>query len=251
MTQDKIKRIHRIYGLGLTVILIIIGALVILSCLDLYGGMRGSYTPEAIASHYQSVSIPIYIGIAGIVGGIILNMFLPLPRQRTKSLITPRETMLRMRQKVSGSPVKKEQKLRLLLIIVTSILFIALMIYPVIYLLTPGHFSREDPNPYVIKAAIVVFVPTLIGLAICWCCQLLLNASYKRETSINRDALISGHRSEKVQEVNNKFRFNMRWIQLPLILLAVFFIVIGVMNKGADDVLLKAVAICTECIGIG
>lgn len=251
MTQDKIKRIHRIYGLGLTVILIIIGALVILSCLDLYGGMRGSYTPEAIASHYQSVSIPIYIGIAGIVGGIILNMFLPLPRQRTKSLITPRETMLRMRQKVSGSPVKKEQKLRLLLIIVTSILFIALMIYPVIYLLTPGHFSREDPNPYVIKAAIVVFVPTLIGLAICWCCQLLLNASYKRETSIYRDALISGHRSEKVQEVNNKFRFNMRWIQLPLILLAVFFIVIGVMNKGADDVLLKAVAICTECIGIG
>lgn len=251
MTQDKIKRIHRIYGLGLTVILIIIGALVILSCLDLYGGVRGSYTSEAIASHYQSVSIPIYIGIAGIVGGIILNMFLPLPRQRTKSLITPRETMLRMRQKVSGLSVKKEQKLRLLLIIVTSILFIALMIYPVIYLLTPGHFSREDPNPYVIKAAIVVFVPTLIGLAICWCCQLLLNASYKRETSIYRDALISGHRSEKVQEVNNKFRFNMRWIQLPLILLAVFFIVIGVMNKGADDVLLKAVAICTECIGIG
>lgn len=251
MTQDKIKRIHRIYALGLSVILIIIGALVIFSCLHLYGGVRGSYTPEAIEAHFKSVSIPIYIGIVGIMGGIILNLLLPYPRQRVKSVITPRETMLRMRQKVSVPPVKKEQIFRQFLIVVTSILFIALLVYPVIYLLTPGHFSREDPNPYIIKAAIIAFIPTLIGLALCWCCQLLLNASYQRETSVYKCALINGQRSEKVLEAKNKPHFNIRWVQLPLILLAVIFIIIGVINKGADDVLLKAVAICTECIGIG
>ena len=129
MTEDKIKRIHRFYSWGLAVILIVVGVLVILSCLDLYGGVRGSYTPESIASHFRSVSIPIYIGVACIAGGIILNLFLPLPRQRAKSVIPPRETMLHMRQKVSVPPVKKEQKLRQLLIVVTTVLFIALMVF--------------------------------------------------------------------------------------------------------------------------
>lgn len=36
-----------------------------------------------------------------------------------------------------------------------------------------------------------------------------------------------------------------------LILLAIALIAIGVLNGGARDVLVKAVNICTECIGLG
>ncbi len=36
-----------------------------------------------------------------------------------------------------------------------------------------------------------------------------------------------------------------------LLLAAVVFILLGVMNSGARDVLYKAIAICTECIGLG
>lgn len=251
MTQDKIKRVHRFYSWGLAVILIIVATLVILSCLDLYGGVRNSFTPEAIASHYRSVAIPIYIAVAGIIGGIILNLFLPLPRQRTKSVISPRETMLRMRQKVSVPPVQREHKLRKVLSIVTAVLFVGLMIYPIIYLLTPGHFTKNDPNPRIALAAAITLVPALIGLALCWCCQLLLNASYQRETAIYKQALIDGQRAEKVQETKSARSFNKRWVQIPLIVVAIIFVVIGIINKGATDVLYKAVVICTECIGIG
>ena len=42
------------------------------------------------------------------------------------------------------------------------------------------------------------------------------------------------------------------WIPRAVLLLAAaVFILLGVMNLGARDVLYKAIAICTECIGLG
>ena len=39
--------------------------------------------------------------------------------------------------------------------------------------------------------------------------------------------------------------------RLVLASLALLFIILGVMNGGARDVLIKAINICTECIGLG
>ncbi|MBR4456229.1 MAG: thioredoxin [Solobacterium sp.] len=36
-----------------------------------------------------------------------------------------------------------------------------------------------------------------------------------------------------------------------LVVLAVVFIIMGIANGGARDVLIKAVNICTECVGLG
>jgi hypothetical protein len=33
--------------------------------------------------------------------------------------------------------------------------------------------------------------------------------------------------------------------------MAVAFLILGIFNGGAEDVLKKAIAICTECIGLG
>lgn len=40
-------------------------------------------------------------------------------------------------------------------------------------------------------------------------------------------------------------------IRTALLIVAVLFIVLGVMNGGLRDVLVKAINICTECIGLG
>ncbi|MBR3247215.1 MAG: thioredoxin [Clostridiales bacterium] len=42
-----------------------------------------------------------------------------------------------------------------------------------------------------------------------------------------------------------------RVIRILLCAAAVIFIVVGVLNGGARDVLAKAVKICSECIGLG
>jgi len=38
---------------------------------------------------------------------------------------------------------------------------------------------------------------------------------------------------------------------IVLLIGAAAFIVLGVLNGGAGDVLMKAIAVCTECIGLG
>ncbi len=40
-------------------------------------------------------------------------------------------------------------------------------------------------------------------------------------------------------------------VRLALLLLALLLIGLGIANGGVRDVLLKAAAICTECIGLG
>jgi len=40
-------------------------------------------------------------------------------------------------------------------------------------------------------------------------------------------------------------------LRLGILAVAAVFIVLGVVNGGARDVLVKAVNICTECIGLG
>ena len=42
-----------------------------------------------------------------------------------------------------------------------------------------------------------------------------------------------------------------RIARLAILCLGVLFIVLGVMNGGSRDVLIKAINICTECIGLG
>lgn len=44
---------------------------------------------------------------------------------------------------------------------------------------------------------------------------------------------------------------SMGGIRLAIAALALIFIILGVMNGGARDVLVKAINICTECIGLG
>lgn len=251
MAQDKIKKIHRIYGWCLAAVLVIVGILMILSCLDIYNSGPRSYSAEAIALRFQRISIPVYIGIAGIVGGIVLNIFLPLAPQRSKSLITPRESMLRMQQKVSVPQVRKEIVLRLVLKIVTAIIFVGLMIYPAIYYLLPGRFSIEHLNNDVVRATLITLIPAFVGLALCYVCQLLVNGSYRRETAIYKQALVAGHRTEKSEPAASKCCRCLPWIQISLAAVAVLLIVVGIFNGGAEDVLKKAIAICTECIGLG
>lgn len=51
------------------------------------------------------------------------------------------------------------------------------------------------------------------------------------------------HRNENVG--------NLQFSRYALMLLAVILIVLGVMNGGLRDVFVKAINICTECIGLG
>ena len=43
----------------------------------------------------------------------------------------------------------------------------------------------------------------------------------------------------------------LRRVRIALLVIAVGFIVAGILNGSAEDVLIKAIHLCTECVGLG
>lgn len=254
MTQEKIKRIHQWYSWILAAVMAVLGVLLILACLDIYTSGPRPYSAEAIAQRFRSIAVPVLIGTVGIIGGIALNLLLPLERSRARSVSSPEDIMLRLRQKADIPPVQKEIRLRLILRVATGIFFAALMVYPMIYFLNPDHFTVSSLNADVIRAVTIALIPAAVGLVLCWICRALVNHSFKREAAIYKQALASGHRAPSTQDTVTSKKCCcgfLRVIRITLAVVAVIFIVVGIFNGGAEDVLKKAIAICTECIGLG
>ena len=254
MTQDKIKRIHQWYSWILSAVLVVLGVLVILSCLDIYTSGPRPYSSDAIALRFHRIIVPVLIAFSGIVGGIALNIFIPLKSTRSKAVSAPREIMQRLRQKAGIPPVQKEVRLRLVLRIITGSIFVTLMIYPLAYFLNPVHFTVSDLNADVVRAVLISLLPAVAGLALCWGCRILVNASYRREAAACKQALAEGHRATNNPAINETPKCRcaiLTGVRTTVIAIAVIFIVIGIFNGGAEDVLKKAIAICTECIGLG
>lgn len=251
MTPDKIKKIHRYYSIALAILLIVVGVLFILSCMDIYAGGPRSYSAEAIAQRFQKICIPVYLLIAGIVGAAALNLCLPQEKQRPRSLQNPRDQMLLLQKKTGCPSVSKEVRLRRIAVSATALLFIGLMVYPLIYFMTPEHFTVSNLNNDIVKAVLISMLPAAAGLILCWLCQLILNGSYRRETSVFKQALASGQKAA-AQSVSDEDPTARRWILRGVLLgAALLLILLGIQNGGAEDVLKKAIAICTECIGLG
>ena len=254
MTQEKIKRIHQWYSWILAAVLAVLGVLCILSCLDIYTSGPRPYSSEAIALRFHRIIVPVAISAIGILGGIALNLLMPATPLRSKSCTSSEEVMLRLRNKADIPPVTKEIRLRRILRLSTGFLFVALMFYPAVYFLTPTHFTVSTLNADVIRAVLIALIPAIVGLALCWVCRTLLIGSYRREAAIYKQALADGHRAPAAHEQTHSKKCAcgyLRAVRITLAMIAVIFIIIGIFNGGAEDVLKKAIAICTECIGLG
>ena len=253
MTQDKIKMIHRWYSWILAVIMTVLGVLFILSCLDIYTSGPRPYSSATIGFRFHKILIPVIIGCIGVIGGAVLDLLLPTEATRAKSMTHPKEIMLRMRKRADLPPVKKEIRLRFLYRLVTALIFTGLMIYPLGYFLTPEHFSISDLNSDITHAVMVVMIPATIGLALCWLCRVVVCKSYQRETSLYKKAIATGKQKNTAMDSKSKHGhlFILPAVRIFVVIIAMVFLILGIFNGGAEDVLKKAIAICTECIGLG
>ena len=70
-----------------------------------------------------------------------------------------------------------------------------------------------------------------------------------RDENQDKPAPFEGKISYEPEDGNNPiFRKRLR---LGLLVLAVLFILIGIFNGSMKDVLIKAINVCSECIGLG
>lgn len=256
MPQEKVKKIHLIYSCIAAVLVIALGIALMVSFWNIYQSGPRPYSRESIGARLQDLSVLIYVAAAVAVGGFVLNILFPLEQGKPKAIRDELCLMKKLAKKAAeptdteAASIRKEQTLRKFCPAVTAFVYAALLIYPAVYLFNSGNFPGADPTAEILNATLIVMPAALIGLAACFVCDLIMTASVRRETAVYKQ-IIAQRKGQAPSSVEIKKAFPINAIRWAVMVLAVVFIIAGIFNGSAKDVLTKAVKICTECIGLG
>ena len=154
-----------------------------------------------------------------------------------------------LRVKEQSEEMKAEQKKRKLIHIGGWVLFGLCMIPILLYITNGAHFDRSDAAglEVVIGALVLNIVPwAIIGIGCLSVAFILVDKSLEKETELARKC--PKGTPEAASGVN---RLALNIARCVVFITAVTFIIIGINNGSMNDVLIKAIQICTECVGLG
>lgn len=280
-------RIHLVYGIVLSVLILAVGVWFALAALSIYrSGASSPYTPESIAAHFAPMAPLVYVTLAGILGGVILAWVLPrrdlvvegpeddpldviverYRRGHYRPMKDPAVTLRQMLARVDEealSPacreaLKKERRLRRVVAVVAAGLASVALLPALAFCGDRSHFSIENLSADIKAAALVVIPCALVALGLLVAATLLRRASVLRETATVKAAIAEA--KGKAVSLRKRAADRPSFLADPRILWGVrglilavglLFILLGISNGGMADVLGKAIRICTECIGLG
>lgn len=262
MTDKNKKIISLAYGIILSVMLAVSGILLIYSCVSIYNLGDRPFTPESIGTAFSKISIPIYATIALVAIGIIGKLLEPHKKDAPRANVSKKAVAKRLEEKLditllSGETAKAianaKKKIKMTRIVLTAISAIAL-IPALVYALIPSSFSMEY-NESVIRACLIILPCILVSAASLVILSYFDNANYDKLVAQLKLAIASGAKKDKSDtevDTNSKVASRiMLAVRVAILAISVVFIIDGITNGGFSDVLIKAINICTECIGLG
>ena len=257
MTEKTKQRIHLIYGIILSAMLIIAGLCLIVACVGIYNSGDKPFTPDSVAAAFSGIAVPVYLCLALIVGGFVLDGIfpgekrkLPVEKQYPVILRRLRERLdLSSCDPVMSNAIRKLQKSRKLrknialgLLILGSIVFLC-------YGLNPKNFHQSEITQSMENAMWVLLPCMFIPFGYSIFAAYYEIASIKKEITLTKEALGGTAGQANVScPVSQK---RTPWLRYGILVVAVVFLVYGFFAGGTNDVLTKAINICTECVGLG
>ena len=257
---DK-KTVRELYAVLMSLALVALGIAFIAECIIIYSEGANPFSRERVALAISSISALIWIFFILLIGAIPVHLLCSAGKEKLKPYKMSKEQLESLTERLALSPtddrravLEKERSLRRTLLIGALGICILMLVYPLIYIFIPSNFTTEAINDDVAHA-VLSFIPSIaviIGSAIAY--SYLSEASVERESAALKQiakespSLLRAKKKTHVDTATKKTIFAVRVIFLTL---AVSFIVIGVFNGGAKDVLSKAIKLCTECVGLG
>lgn len=277
------KRIRIAYSAVLSVMIAVTGVLFAVSCYNISSSGDHPFTVESVSAAFDKIKIPVFLTLAALVGSVALHFIAPereaklkahkmngaLLRRLTESLDSDR---LSEEQKTG---INKEKKLRLILGRIMITLVVLSVILPLFYLLNPNNFPAEDGkyNSEILHGMLFYAISLSPLLVYSIVCGVLTERSILREIGILKEAKRSLS-TDSEKEKNSKVQTDTKnlpsdglraalsylsknkkpillGVRISFFAAAVLFIVVGAVSGGSESVLIKAVKICTECIGLG
>ncbi len=274
MDQRTKKIIHLVSDAVLSLMLFVCGIAFALSCYGIYTSAETRmFTYESIGRAFGKIEIIVYITLALVAVGALLSLFLPREEEKPRPRKSAKAVCRRLAARVDLNTVDAEitakivveRKWRKGLFIAFAALSALEAVLPLFWLFDPQTFPAEEGqyNAEVLQGMLLYLCMLLPLLLFGIFCFLQWERSYAREETALKDALKAGAGASSVPLETEKpadqkssfFAQNMRFLKpgarLAIFLLAGALIVLGILNGGMNDVLIKAVNICAECIGLG
>ncbi len=258
MNEKKIKLIHMISGIAISAALIVAAACLIISAYTIYNSGDAPYTPESIGEQYSRFALPLWIAVAAVGAGILLNLFLPDAKKSKKNQNNVFIRLAIMQKKLSAidcgadilSEIEKERRYRKTLRIVIGVLCALSFIPVVIVLCDYPSYTVENLTPAILRTVLWLGVGSAISAVLLFVRSMIDSKSAEREMAKTKIALSDSEKKE-TEEISDSSERRLDLIRLILVGAACALIFLGSLDNGFNDVLQKAIRICTECIGLG
>lgn len=278
MVKEKAAKIRFWYGIFLSIFSAVVGVLFIVQTWSIYtSAPQSPYTVESIKTHFRQIAIPVWLWVAAVVGNILLSHLYPEKKKRPKAYIDMTYALSKAKQRLSGNEdllsetskvSKKEEKFRLIVCVACATLIAGiaivggLILFGVLYrpLIKTEFFTAHDG--VVDKLFQCVLLSIVAMLLACVAARLNLNSRtrervyYLQEMATNlqnkKTAAPTGTVAQEPKQKKVKSKWMGVWLYRAAIFsVAIVLLIIGVLNGGMREVLLKAINICTQCIGLG
>ncbi len=262
MTEKTKKILRTSYTTLLSVMLAVSGILLIYSCVSIYNLGDRPFTTENIANAFSKIAIPIYATVAVVVIGAVASLFGARKSEVQKAVANKKKIAERLEKRLDPSKctdetanaIRTAKKHILLARVIFISVSVAAFIPAFIYVLLPSSYTMEY-NESVIRACLFILPCALISAASQIILSYLDNANHDRLISEIKLAIASGAKKDKAdaepEENCKKTRRVILAVRVAVLVVSVAFIIDGITNGGFSDVLIKAINICTECIGLG
>ena len=271
----KAKNIRFYYGIFLSVFTGAVGISFVVQALRILAAgewAQGAFTREIVGKMLFPVSIPFLIWIAAIIAGFILSVIFPYTSRKTVKVSErlTRNRLLKRLPEGSGAEyeanlkrVHGEKKSRTIVFFACLAVCLACGIAAAVYLLNRSHFNGIKTNDAMFKMFINVAPWLVVAFGCCIGATLFEKYSLNREINALK-ALIADYKGNTVVAANVtenavvakiksvlSSKYTVWGVRGAVAVFGVTFVILGIFNEGVRDVLIKAINICTECIGLG
>lgn len=256
MTQKRSARIRLIYGAVQSASITAAAVCLMHACVSIYRMGAHPFSREAVAEAFGPITAPVYLCLALIAGGFLLDLFLPADSARPKAKRNTALILRRLQAKADLENCSEElrsailaqrrrrinlKRIRTLVLVICAAVFLC-------YGANPANFHTSEINSSMVSA-MQVLLPCLIP-----CFGYSLYAEYaaasgmEREIELLKQAVSAPSKAEPETAVPGQ---NLRVIRTVILVLGAVFLIFGYFTGGTVDVLTKAINICTECVGLG
>ena len=259
MNDKAIKLIRLIYGIAVSIMVVVSGLLLTAACLEIYhSGGEQIYTPEKVAAAFAPIAAPIYITLALIAGSFLLNWILPtekkrLPIQKQYAFLL-RKAYEKANLQLCGpdllQKLQQEQKKRRL---AQCLALASWVIGSIIFLPYACNNSNYSDQLHLATDSVVSIVwlllpCTLLPIGCSIFSAYYVRARIRQELELVKYAPKAAENSQTPAKNAEQALF---YVRAAVLTLALVMLIGGFVAGGTADVLAKAVAICTECVGLG